>query len=469
MVAPYNTITALSFNIRWQSQEYIDQVFESLKGKSKRSWFVNHAYHCLPLVIGNQYGFVVKSLYDFEVEWNGGDEPEDVKLNITSSQEEYEDKKDLMSIEPHFGMGTFTVQTAYQLKTPPGINLMTINPPNSFIDGIYHMTGVVEADNLKRDFTYNLRITRPNYKIKFNKGDYIGCVVPYPRNFIDYYNIIDATKVCDYKELEKDLESSVLLSKERRTVDVKKKNKNGKRYWRGEDAWGNKFQDHQTSLSDMAEVDKTKIYKINNKQENILKVDKIKNKQENILKVDFPIIFENIVIKENSQKIIDYINNHIFDFGKLGEDFWDGRNIYANDIKDPNILKIIEDGKDYMLYEFTKRAKIKKPIYPDILSIIRWTEGYELQPHADAVEPDGSDHPYPWRDFGTVTFLNEDFEGGILHYPEKLINIPAKTGNTVVHTGGLDCLHGVTKITKGVRYTIASFLTFDKSFSLENH
>jgi hypothetical protein len=183
MFIPDATISVISYEPKWQSQEHIDSVFESLRGKSKRDWFINHAYHCLPLVIGNQYGFVVKSLYDFEVSWNGGLSMNDVVVNMITPQEEYKSTYNLQSINPHFGMGTFTVQMPYQLRTPSGINLMTINPPNSFIDGIYHMTGVVEADNLRRDFTYNLRITRPNYTIRINKGDYIGCIIPYPRHF----------------------------------------------------------------------------------------------------------------------------------------------------------------------------------------------------------------------------------------------------------------------------------------------
>jgi len=248
MLIPETTISAISYEERWQDQKYIDQVFESLKGKSKRDWFINHAYHCLPLVIGNQYGFVVKSLYDFEVEWSGGNAVDDVSVKILNSPEEYKQTYNLQSINPHFGMGTFTIQMPYQLRTPTGVNLMTINPPNSFIDGIYHMTGVVEADNLRRDFTYNLRITRPNHKIKIGKGDYIGCIIPYPRHFIDNYQIVDATKVSSQADVEAERECARAFGIERSTKDREKPNGNGKRYWRGEDIYGNKFSDHQNGL-----------------------------------------------------------------------------------------------------------------------------------------------------------------------------------------------------------------------------
>lgn len=179
---------------------------------------------------------------------------------------------------------------------------------------------------------------------------------------------------------------------------------------------------------------------------------------------NLPILFENKVIKKHADQIINYINNHVDDFGKLGSDYWQGRTIYLHQIKDPSIVQILKEHKNHMIEEFIKLCSIDRPIYIDSLHLVRWTEGYELHPHADAEEPDGRPHQFPWRDFGTVTFLNEDFEGGILHYPNKNgLQVPAKAGYSAVHTGAVDCLHGVTKVTKGVRYTIASFLTYDSN------
>jgi hypothetical protein len=43
------------------------------KPGKKRDWFHSHFYKCLPLAIGNQYGFTVSSEFDFGFEWNGGE------------------------------------------------------------------------------------------------------------------------------------------------------------------------------------------------------------------------------------------------------------------------------------------------------------------------------------------------------------------------------------------------------------
>jgi hypothetical protein len=245
---PDNNIIAIAYDQKLQSQENIDKVFESLKGNNTRDWFINHAYHCLPLVIGNQYGFVVKSLYDFEAEWNGGNAVEDVNVTIVSDNQYYKNNCNIQNISSHFGMGVITVQMAFSLRTSPGTNLVTINPPNYFIDGLYHMTGVVETDNLRRDFTFNLRLTRQNYKVKIKIGDYIGCIIPYPRHYIDNFKIIDAKSILDDSLIKQEVVCMNDFAIERSQHDKTKPNNNGKRYWRGEDVYGNKFFDHQINL-----------------------------------------------------------------------------------------------------------------------------------------------------------------------------------------------------------------------------
>ena len=44
---------------------YLD-IVKSLKGEIKRDWFSNYFYYCLPLSIGNQYGFTIHSNFDFD-------------------------------------------------------------------------------------------------------------------------------------------------------------------------------------------------------------------------------------------------------------------------------------------------------------------------------------------------------------------------------------------------------------------
>jgi hypothetical protein len=177
----------------------------------------------------------------------------------------------------------------------------------------------------------------------------------------------------------------------------------------------------------------------------------------------FPLVFENISNQTDIQKVVDYLDTNSKDFGELSDsDYWKGRTLFYGDIKDSDVQQIMVDSLRNIINVL--ESNFDKKIYCEHFSVAKWPTGYDLAPHGDAENPpEFPPHPYPWRDFGTVTFLNEDFTGGILHYPNKNIEIKPKKGYSAVHLGNVDYLHGVTKITSGNRYTIASFLTYDKS------
>ena len=237
---PDNTLLVItnhdSFN--HLPQKYI----QDLKGEIKRDWFIQHAYFCLPLKIGNQHGFIVKAAYDFRVVWDGGERPSSVYVEAPSS------KQHLQTISSHFGMGTFTIQMPWQYRTPKNTNLLVCNPPNYFIDGIIHMTAMVEADNLRRDFTFNLRITRPNTLIEIKEGTPIGCILPYPRHFFDRYQMKMAQDILPQDIIDEERRTADYFGKERAEVDSKYKGGIGGRYMEGVDIYNNKFEDHQKTL-----------------------------------------------------------------------------------------------------------------------------------------------------------------------------------------------------------------------------
>ena len=239
---PENKIITICEHEQYENSN--DLILQSLKGELKRDWFVKHAYFCLPLVIGNQMGFVIKSQKTFTVEWNGKDAVGHTKVEIL----DHGDNPGIQNISSHFGMGTVTIQNRFTFRTPPGVNLMTINPPNHFIDGITHMTGVIETDNLRRDFTFNLKVTRPNHKITINKGDYIGCIIPTPRYFIDGFDLEKGEDVFTKEQIEEERKAMKDFGIERQIEDRKKPHGNGRRYFNGEDVYGCPFSDHQKKI-----------------------------------------------------------------------------------------------------------------------------------------------------------------------------------------------------------------------------
>lgn len=144
-------------------------------------------------------------------------------------------------------------------------------------------------------------------------------------------------------------------------------------------------------------------------------------------------------------------------------DAWNQRVIYH-----PNFPKFETNYIDYLL---KIREKIKTDfnitdeIYPDYLGLVRWRKGDMQQPHADG-ENENRNHPYHWRHFGCVYYLNDDYDGGEIYFPNQNIEIKPKPNTLIFFPGNMKFLHGVKPITKGVRYTLTSFWTFDKQYSM---
>jgi hypothetical protein len=213
------------------------------KPDKKRDWFAPNFYRCLPLLIGNQYGFVITNEFDFSFSWNGESGTDGVLLSFYE-EPEIIDKK-FFRIESHFGEGTLTISPPFALKTPKGVNLMTINPPNSFIPNLSVMTGVIETDNLKNPFTFNLKITMPHVTIFVPRGTPLAGFIPIPRYYADSFSLKLAEEVFDEETMQEHLQAFVDTVTHRREVEQTLPNNIGRLYFKGEDVYGNKFSDHQ--------------------------------------------------------------------------------------------------------------------------------------------------------------------------------------------------------------------------------
>jgi prolyl 4-hydroxylase len=110
--------------------------------------------------------------------------------------------------------------------------------------------------------------------------------------------------------------------------------------------------------------------------------------------------------------------------------------------------------------------KLTKKLYPDYLGLVRWRIGDSQDPHADAENPDGSLHQYHWRKIGCVLYLNDDYQGGEIYFPNQRLELKPQPNTLMFFPGTLEYLHGVRSITSGVRYTLTSFWTFDRNHSI---
>ena len=180
---------------------------------------------------------------------------------------------------------------------------------------------------------------------------------------------------------------------------------------------------------------------------------------------NFPYILNNFLTDDECDAIVSFTNENIHLFENHGQnhDFWSKRVINYHMIPDENLRNRMVFISHLVSKIVNSLATDKRRLVPDTLQIVRWMNGYELHPHADREEPSGKPHPFPWRDFGTVIYLNDDFEGGEIHWPNKGKEWKPVKGSLAIFPGTLEFLHGVRNVPDGVRYTIPSFYTYDLS------
>lgn len=240
---PKNTIAIVPHSANATTN--YENIILNLKDYPKRDWFTSHFYYCLPIMIGNQYGFAVKSLYNISMIWDGTESPDGLKVNIDNygSEDQF--------VVSNFGSGIVTFQNKFTMRTPLGVNIMTIQPPNYFIKNIGVMTAVIETDNLRRDFSFNLKVIEPNVETFIKKGDIISAFIPIPRYYVDKFSIVDAKDIFDEETLSKEYEDQLEFGNQRKGPDKEKPHQAGRRYFNGIHAFGEKYRDHQKRITNL--------------------------------------------------------------------------------------------------------------------------------------------------------------------------------------------------------------------------
>lgn len=161
-------------------------VFPIEPGGVKRKWMddtAGHAYHCLPLKIANQYGWVVHSPISFKVTWDGGVDNTNVTVEKFTSEEDPQ-----ITIEGHFHYGTLTISTDFLVRTPPGVSLYIRGTSNTHKHGFYPLDAVVETDWLPFHFPMSYRFTEPG-SVEFEKGEPLFMVFPIERDYLETFEL----------------------------------------------------------------------------------------------------------------------------------------------------------------------------------------------------------------------------------------------------------------------------------------
>jgi predicted 2-oxoglutarate/Fe(II)-dependent dioxygenase YbiX len=184
---------------------------------------------------------------------------------------------------------------------------------------------------------------------------------------------------------------------------------------------------------------------------------------------------ENFMTEEERSKVLDFARNIKFwDYSEsvhnedgittYDADFW------ADRVANYNTIMKHENGEDIIaiIENLVARLKVhvddffKVDASPTSPAIVRWLPGQEQRPHADKeLHEHGEEGPndFPYYDISGLFYLNDDYEGGELYFPQHDIKFKPKPGGAYFFPGDKNYLHGVSQITSGTRYVLPFFWT----------
>jgi len=173
----------------------------------------------------------------------------------------------------------------------------------------------------------------------------------------------------------------------------------------------------------------------------------------------YPNIFEftDFIEAEDAKKIMNRLLS-------LKEFDWELNNIKANSTFKNKLIDTLAhesfvDDKNILFKYKEKAEKLFKQSHMDGFNY-RFIGGSEITRIFDKGVPvhhDSGDGPVDKVSYGMIYYLNSDYDGGELFYPNLGLSIKPKANSLLIHPGAKEYEHGVKDVISGTRYCITLF------------
>jgi len=148
----------------------------------------------------------------------------------------------------------------------------------------------------------------------------------------------------------------------------------------------------------------------------------------------------------------------------MGDPFWDDRYLWITSLPDTEAAaRSLMQATRFRALAALREFYGEPELYSDTIQLVKWKTGMSMPPHADNAHPDGSPHDTPWRDYASVVYLNDDYEGGDLYLPRIPFRLATRKGLLLGFRGDYRHEHGVDEIKRGVRYTMPGWYSRDRA------
>lgn len=176
-----------------------------------------------------------------------------------------------------------------------------------------------------------------------------------------------------------------------------------------------------------------------------------------------PKIIENFISDTQCNLLSSYLYNAT-NWENNVDPSWNERLISVKKNSDA-LFTIINDIRSRTEEQIKSEFGISCPLYTNLSQFVKWRIGDKIwPPHADGENEDGTQNLFYFRNYSSIIYLNDDYTGGEIIFPKINLTIQPKKGTLIFFPGTAEYLHGVKPVLSGVRFTIATFYTFNKRF-----
>jgi hypothetical protein len=178
------------------------------------------------------------------------------------------------------------------------------------------------------------------------------------------------------------------------------------------------------------------------------------------------VVYENFVDADTAAKLIKVLDKH----AELGTITWMPISFYesySSVLPQDEDEHVIAEGLPSDIFSQMKKGIIEAvasvhDLDPKIISQIgyhtqKWEPGAYARKHSDNTDEHGNSGAFTRSRYAAFLYLNDNFEGGLLQFPDQNLDIKPQVGMLAAFDGGFNNMHEVSLITSGVRYTLGSF------------
>ncbi len=178
------------------------------------------------------------------------------------------------------------------------------------------------------------------------------------------------------------------------------------------------------------------------------------------------VVYENFLDAETSGKIVKVLDKHAENasISWMPISFYES---YSSVLPLDNDEEVISLGLSPTIFSDIEKAMPEAiasvhDLEPKTICKIgyhtqKWEPGAYARMHSDNTDAEGNSGAFTRSRYAGFLYLNDNFEGGLLRFPDQNIEIKPQVGMLAVFDGGFNNMHEVSLIESGVRYTIGSF------------